>query len=171
MANVLNEFSRLYTFNIADIIKSGPITVSKIVFRPEAETNTAVLHTCDLSATPDCDAGIAAADITSTATITDSGSGGPFDGAAAGDWLYISDCDTVADDGWYYIKTYTNTNVIVVENGTNPLTNATAISMHIKVYSPEEAMLFVAEDSGVTVNQEKDELDWGNRGRFRRKNS
>ena len=166
MANVLNKFSRLYTFNIAELVSTEPITVRKIVFRPEQETHTAVLDTCDLSATPDCDAELLLASVASTSQIT-AASGTPFNGAAVGDWLQITDCNTAADDGWYLIKTYTSTTVIVVEKGINALTDGSGtVNMRIKIWSPEHAMNFVAEDTGVTVNQVKHELDWGDRGRI-----
>jgi len=165
MANVLNKFSRLYTFNIAELISTDPIVVRKVVFRPEAETNTAVLHTCDTSAAADCDAVLAGCTVSNTATIT-AASGTPFDGAAAGDWLEITDCDNSSDNGWYYIKTYTSTTVIIVENGINALTNGT-VTMRIKTYSPEVAMNFVADDAiAGTNNVIKHELDWGDRGRW-----
>lgn len=167
MANVLNKFSRLYIFNIAELISEDPIIIRKIVFRPQADTNTAVLHTCDTSATPDCDAILAGATIADTYTLT-AASGTPFSGAATGDWLHITDCNTAADDGWYFIKTYSSTTEIVVEHGINPLTDGSGtVNMRIRTYSPENAMMFVADDAVAgTANVIKHEIDWGDRGRW-----
>ena len=167
MANVLNKFSRLYTFNIAELISEGPITIRKMVFRPQADTNTAVVQTCDTSATPDCDAELLGASIASTSQIT-AASGTPFSGAAQGDLLQITDCNTASDNGWYYIHTYTSTTVIVVEKGINALTDGSGtVNMRIKIWSPENAMQFVADDTVVgTANVIKHEIDWGDRGRW-----
>lgn len=165
MANVLNKFGRYYTFDVADLISTVPITIRKVVYRPAGETNTAVLHTCDTSATPDCDAELLGATVASTSQIT-AASGTPFNGAAQGDWLQITDCNTSADDGWYYIKTYTSTTVIVVEKGINALTDGSGtVNMHIKIWSPEPVMNLLAQDMGVTVNNVIHELDWGDKGR------
>lgn len=166
MANYFYKQARLNVFNVADIVSAAPICIRKIRFRPAGETNTAVLQTCDVGATPDCDAVLVDATVASTSQIT-AASGTPFDGAAQGDWLHITGCNTVGDDGWYYIHTYTSTTVIVVEKGVNALTDGSGtVDMNIKIYSPEDAMLFVADDSGVTVNTIVDEIDWGDKGRW-----
>jgi hypothetical protein len=167
MANVLNKFSRMYTYNIAELVSEAPITVRKAIFRPARETQTAILQTCDLSATPDCDAILVNVTVASTSAITDDDSGDPFDGAAVGDWLEITDCTTTADNGWYLIKTYTDTNGVAVEDGINALTDGSSITMHIRVFSPEDAMMFVADDASTAANNSmKHELDWGDRGRI-----
>jgi len=166
MANVNNKHSKLMTLITADLVSTTPIHVRKVRFRPTGETQTAVLQTCDLGASADCDAFLTGATVASTSQIT-AASGTPFSGAAQGDWLHITDCNTAADDGWYYIKTYTSTTVIVVEKGINALTDGSGtVNMHIQIYSPADAMLFVADDSGVTVNTITDELDWGDKGRW-----
>ena len=167
MANVLNKFSRMYTYNIAELVSEEPITVRKVIFRPARETQTAVLQTCDLSATAACDAILTNVTVASTSTITDDDAGDPFDGAAVGDWIEITDCTTATDDGWYLIKTYTDENGIAVEDGINALTDGSSITMHIKVYTSEDAMMFVSDDVTTTVNNTmKHELDWGDRGRI-----
>jgi len=167
MANVLNKFSRLYIFNIAELISEGPIIIRKIVFRPQADTNTAVLHTCDTSAPPDCDAILAGATVGSTSIITAAG-GTPFNGAATGDWLHITDCNTVADDGWYFINAWGSNTQVTVEKGINELTDGSGVvNMRIRTYSPENAMMFVADDAVAgTANVIKHEIDWGDRGRW-----
>ena len=168
MANALNKFSRMYTFNIAELVSMGPITVRKAIFRPAREAQTAVLQTCDLSAAAVCDAILTNVKVENTSEITDLDSGGPFNGAAVGDWLEITDCSNADDDGWYLISAVADTHGITVEDGINALTDGTdSIVMHIKVYSSEDAMMFVSDDVTTTVNNTmKHELDWGDRGRI-----
>lgn len=167
MTNVLNKFSRLYIFNVAELISEGPIIIRKIVFRPQADTHTAVLQTCDTSVAPDCDAELLGATVASTSVITAAG-GTPFNGAATGDWLHITDCNTAGDDGWYFIKSWGSNTAVTVEKGLNALTDGSGtVNMRIKTYSPENAMQFVADDAVFgTANVIKHEIDWGDRGRW-----
>lgn len=167
MANYFYNQSRLNIFNIADLVSMSPIKIRKVRFRPAGETNTAVLQTCDVNATPDCSEKLLLATVASTSVIT-AASGTPFDGAATGDWLHITNCSTATDNGWYFIKTYSTTTSITVENGVNALTDGSGdVTMNIEIFSPENAMMFVADDiSTLGDNVVKDVIDWGDKGRW-----
>ena len=84
MANVFNKQSRLNTFTVADLMTVVSTKIRKVVFRPAAETQTAVLQVCDLNVSPDCDASFTGATVASTSIIT-AASGTPFSRAAVGE--------------------------------------------------------------------------------------
>ena len=173
MANTYNENARLISLTIADIFTftnnsnaNGGfrgIWVRKVVLRPAAASNTAIFKTLQTNSTPTLAVAADSYTVTSTYRITDVSSGGVFNGASVGDWAHIKVSSSGNNKGWFYISAVDGSNQYIdVAYGTRALTNDTAQTYTIDIYTPETAMTLVA--AGTEVMSE--ELDWGSKGRY-----
>ena len=150
MANDYNNDARFWILDTSDILHSpdrGGLWIRKIKLIVATEAQSATFYMIpSVDSTTDHDDFFTNIAITSTATVTDSATGNVWDSTAVGDWMYITDCSTAANDGWWRIKTDTSASIQVVENGVNiggahALTNGTGLSARIRTYSPQECMV------------------------------
>lgn len=175
MATTFYDYGRLWhcgsddilTFNIHTDENSGlaPITIRKLVHRPAATGNSALFYTLSVGKAPTVTVSNVQIDITNTATLTDALTGACFNGGAVGDWVYITKSTTGTSLGWYYLTTFTNTSVIVIENTTNALTNETGGYFDMFIYRPELCMATLTMTSGAAGEKLPFVLDWGDDGR------
>ena len=173
MANTYNENARLISLTVADIFtftnntdaNSGfrPMWVRKVVLRPAAASNTAIFKTLQTNSTPTLAVAADSYTVTSTYRITDVSSGTVFTGATAGDWAHIKTSSSGNNKGWFFISAVDGSkNYIDVAYGTRALTNDTAQTYTIDIFTPETAMTLVAAGTEVV----SEELDWGSKGRY-----
>lgn len=175
MANIYNE--KLWILSINDIVNSpasDPVCIwkARIVVAGEGQSATLKLIP-SVDSTTDHDDTFASLTFSGTNTITDAATGDVWDSTAAGDWMYITECSTPANNGWWYIKTDTDDNNQVVEIGDNidgahKFTNVTAgaATARVRTYSPEVCMVLQPDTIGGSSSLGHYEEDWGDKGKW-----
>ena len=174
MANIYNE--KLWILSINDIVNSparGPVCIwkARIVVAGEGQSATLKLIP-SVDSTTDHDNTFTNLAFADTNKITDGDGGTIWDSTAAGDWMYITECSTAANNGWWYIKTDTDDDNQVVEIGDNidgahKFTNVTdSATARVRTYSPEVCMVLQPDTIGGTSSFAHYEEDWGDKGKW-----
>ena len=172
MANIYNE--KLWILSINDIVNSparGPVCIWKARIVVAAEGQSATLKLVpSVDSTTDHDDTFTNLKFATT-YIEDTAAGGIWDATAAGDWIYITDCSTAANNGWWYIKTDDSTDKQTIENGANidgahSFTAVTGASARVRTYSPEVCMVLQPDTIGGTASLGHYEEDWGDKGKW-----
>ena len=175
MANTYNKFGKLWELTTDDILippRRGGTHIRKIFLQASAETDGVSFETLNLNTAAVLDLTLTNVAFSSTNTITDTAGGADFIGTAAGQWLNITECTTAANNGWWYLKTDTSTDVQVVEVGANidgathTLTTASTQSARFRFYAAETCMYLVNDTIGGSSSLHHPTLDWGPKGRF-----
>ena len=174
MANDYNNDARFWVLDTSDILHSpdrGGLWIRKVKLIVATEAQSATFYMIpSVDSATDHDDYFTNIDITSTSTVTDADTGNVWDSTAVGDWMYITESSTAANDGWWRIKTDTSASIQVVENsvdigGAHALTNVEDMSARVRTYSPQECMILQGNTSDGT-SLHHPELDWGNMGRW-----
>lgn len=172
MANIYND--KLWILSITDIVNSparGPVCIWKARSVVASEGRVATLKLIpSVDSTTDHD------NIFTNLTfavdrITDAAGDGKWDSTATGDWMYISECSTAANNGWWLIDTDSSDDIQILENdknidGTHTLTVATSATARVRTYSPEICMVLQPDTIGAGSSLAHYEEDWGDKGKW-----
>jgi len=170
MANAVNTSTNLWTLVTGDILTTVPICVRKVQMVTTAAADVVDFYTLPggKTATSDTSAHYTF-DVTSTTTITEVGASS-WDAALYNDWVLIESCSVSANNGWYLLSATSANNAFVIENGTNALTDGTAQTGTISIYTPVKCMTLTADtypsSTGTSTPLHHPELDWGDKGRW-----
>lgn len=166
MPNSINTMTKLWKMDVSDIASATPICIRKIQMLATAKADIAYFYSLPGSTTADSDNHFTNITFESdNTTITDAGSTTKWGSAAVNDWVHISECSDVTNNGWYLLSATSSSNQFDVEKGVNPLNAGGSATARIAIYTPTECMMLVGDTPDGTAFLHPT-LDWGDKGRW-----
>jgi len=162
--------SKLWILDTTDLISATPICIRKIQMIATAAADVGTFYSLAGSVAADHDNYFTNLNFDSnTYTITDAATGNKWTNIAANDWVHITDCEIVANNGWWYLEadggnsTFDVEYTSVIGGSTHALTAGDGKYARIRTYTPEICMKIIGDNVTTLVHPT---LDWGDKGRW-----